>query len=209
MDVSTIKLYQGHLGLSGCPGWPVARGGSDPEAVAVRIRDWPFRAVVSLMEAAEFRALGIDTLPPALSDHLPLWLHLPIRDGDVPGPRWLERWPLARLVIAGVLLEGDNVLVHCLAGHGRTGLVAALCLIDSGRYRGQEAIDEVRSAHSINAVESMEQEGFVAAYRPEPPLDAAAVRSGFDDLAAATGFELRRADGSLDDSAARALLGSR
>lgn len=185
IGINDLPVHSGRLGMCPCPGWPqsVSRLAElDREVEA--IRRWPATAVVSLMETTEFQRLGLSELPRHFAEKMPLWLHLPIRDRDVPGVAWVNRWRLARLVIAQILLEGGNVLIHCLGGLGRTGTVAALCLIDAGRHEGQEAINEIRLAHSIHAVETSEQQRFVRNYRPQPILTETSVRSDLERIAA-------------------------
>lgn len=183
--INHLAVHDGHLGMCSCPGWPQSPGRPlDLAGTVEAIRRWPVTAVVSLMEMPEFQRLGLSELPERFREKMPLWLHLPIRDRDVPGPAWLDRWRLARLVIAKILLEGDNVVIHCLGGLGRTGTVAALCLIDAGRCEGQDAINEVRLAHSIHAVETSQQQRFVRAYRPQPVLTETSVRPELERIAA-------------------------
>lgn len=171
IEIDHLGLYNARLGVCPCPAWPAAFARpADLTGAVDAVRRWPATAVVSLMEGHEFERLGLGELPGLLRRRIPLWMHLPIRDGDIPGPAWLERWRLARLVIAGMLIEGHDVAVHCLAGVGRTGLVASLCLIDAGACRGFEAIERVRRAHTIHAVETLEQQAFVEAYRPDSIL---------------------------------------
>ncbi|MDT8450490.1 MAG: hypothetical protein RQ847_10020 [Wenzhouxiangellaceae bacterium] len=191
-----------------CPAWPaVFARPTDLTGAVDALRRWPAGAVVSLMEAHEFERLGLGELPGLLRERTPLWLHLPIRDGDIPGPAWLERWRLARLVIAGLLAEGDNVAVHCLAGVGRTGLVASLCLIDAGARRGFEAIERVRRAHTVHAVETPEQQNFVEAYRPESILTEHDVHAELAQVAAEFGAtEIVDGTGRIDKAVAATAL---
>lgn len=183
--INHLALHSGRLGLCSCPGWPRPPGRQQGLADTVEaVRRWPATAVVSLMELPEFQRLGLSELPERFREQMPLWLHLPIRDRDVPGPAWLERWRLARLAIAKILLEGGNVVIHCLGGLGRTGTVTALCLIDAGRCEGQDAINEVRLVHSIHAVETSQQQRFVRDYRPQPILTETSVRSELERIAA-------------------------
>lgn len=206
--INHLAVHRGHLGMCSCPGWPRLPGQlRDLAGTVEAVRRWPATAVVSLMELPEFQRLGLSELPERFREQIPLWLHLPIRDRDVPGPDWLDRWRLARLAIAKILLEGDNIVIHCLGGLGRTGTVAALCLIDAGRCEGQDAINEVRLAHSIDAVETSEQQRFVRDYRPQPILTETSVRSELERMAAELEMRpLLTAAGRLDLDNARIAL---
>jgi protein tyrosine phosphatase domain-containing protein 1 len=46
--------------------------------------------------------------------------------------------------MASEMNDGGRVLVHCHAGHGRTGLLIACSLVYSARYSAAEAITLVR-----------------------------------------------------------------
>jgi protein-tyrosine phosphatase/nicotinamidase-related amidase/thiamine kinase-like enzyme len=59
-----------------------------------------------------------------------------------------------------VLEEGGNIMLHCVGGLGRSGLVAACYLVLKG-MDAQSAIGEVRKARSPRAIESKVQEEFV------------------------------------------------
>ena len=64
---------------------------------------------------------------------------------------------------------GESLVIHCAAGHGRTGMVATLLLARMGLPLG-DAIERIRRAGS--APDTMEQRGFlgkrVAAWPPAP-----------------------------------------
>jgi protein-tyrosine phosphatase len=56
-----------------------------------------------------------------------------------------------------------NVAVACMGGVGRTGTVAACALVQAGRS-APEAIGIVRQVRHPSAVETVDQERFVAAF---------------------------------------------
>ena len=58
------------------------------------------------------------------------------------------------------LQDGGNIMLHCVGGLGRSGLVAACYLISKG-HSAEMAISEVRRARSPRAIESTVQEEFV------------------------------------------------
>lgn len=199
-DINYLTLHNARLGLSPCPGLPLALHQPPELAAAVEtIRRWPATAVVSLMETREFERLGLSELPLLFQERIPVWMHLPIRDGDIPGPGCRKRWRLARLVIARLLLDGEDVVVHCLGGLGRTGTIAALCLMDAGICDGPEAIGRIRRAHNVHAVENDEQVAFVESYRPRPMLTRKTVDAELKRECEQPGVpELLTGDGRLD-----------
>lgn len=82
--------------------------------------------------------------------------------GDRSTPDSLEE--LGRLVgrILAAMREGRTVVLHCWAGLGRTGLVAASCLTARG-FGAEAAIAAVRRQRR-QAIENTDQEECVAAF---------------------------------------------
>lgn len=207
--ITPIRLHNGTLGLCGCPGGRgVFLGRPAPDSGLDALAQWPAGTVVTLMESRELEMLGLESLPVRFPERFPLWLHLPIRDGDIPGHRWMEQWQFARLVIAALLSEGDSVAMHCLAGVGRTGTVAAMCLVDAGFGNGRKAIDHVRAVHNVHAAETPEQEAFVEQYRPASTLSTDTVHQQLAEFVERAGLDpILDDNGQLDRFRAASLLG--
>jgi atypical dual specificity phosphatase len=83
-------------------------------------------------------------------------LHFPIPDMGFPTPRVAER------ICAQILtrMEEGAVLLHCRAGLGRTGTVAACCLVALGEQPGR-ALERVRCVNP-RYVQTRAQEQFIA-----------------------------------------------
>jgi len=65
--------------------------------------------------------------------------------------------------VARRLKQGDTVVIHCLAGIGRTGMTAAACLVALGAPASR-AIELVRALPSrLRRIETREQERIVEA----------------------------------------------
>ena len=86
--------------------------------------------------------------------------HLPIPDQSVPT---LGEARALTAEIRAWQLDGENVVLHCMGGLGRSGLLAACLLVDGG-LSADAAIREVREARDPRAVETQVQEEFVARY---------------------------------------------
>ena len=128
---------------------------------------WGARIVVTAIGAAEMEQLGVAALPRAVSDSGAAWIHLPIPDFGTPDAATLQGWRDQSPRLVACLAAGGNVLIHCAAGFGRTGMLAAMLLIDLG-VPPPEAIDRVRAARP-GSIETREQEAFVRAYgQPQP-----------------------------------------
>jgi protein-tyrosine phosphatase len=155
----------GRLGLTCAPGaWAAGLvpdgGGRLEEDLRAMVEVHGASALVSLLEDAEMaQRLAPDFRDRARRAGLEL-IWFPIPDGWVP-------WSIqatAELVESLVrrLRSGSTVVVHCLAGLGRTGTVAACLLVACGRSTA-EAIHAVRSARP-GSIQNPAQEAFVAAF---------------------------------------------
>jgi protein-tyrosine phosphatase len=87
-------------------------------------------------------------------------LELPIADQGAPSAPEMRALSLD---LVGRLRAGETVVVHCLGGLGRSGLVAACVLADLGAG-ADGSVARVRDARGPRAIESAEQESFVRAY---------------------------------------------
>jgi len=111
------------------------------------------RAVISLTERNPFAA----GTPEGITH-----LHLPVPDMTSPTKSQLMR---AAWFIRKRLDEDKPVLVHCLAGYGRTGTVLACYLVSEG-WDAEDAMREVRSVRP-GSIETLGQEATVRAFRPD------------------------------------------
>jgi ADP-ribosyl-[dinitrogen reductase] hydrolase len=163
----------GLLGLTLCPGKkdPPRNWDRDLQLDLLRIRDWGASTIVTLIEAHEFRLLQVEALGEEVVRHGMDWLHLPIRDVDVPDARFERAWEAAGPALHGRIDAGERVLIHCRGGLGRSGLVAALILVERG-WEPRAAIRRIREARP-NAIETPEQEDYVVrAAGKQPPGNA-------------------------------------
>ena len=123
------------------------------------VRTWKPDLVLSLLEEHEYAGLGIPQFrETAIRAGVP-WEFAPIPDGGVPGPEFDLAWRAIAPRVANILREGGRVLIHCRAGLGRTGLVAASILVDFGAS-AQETLDAVRAARA-KTIETTEQERYI------------------------------------------------
>jgi hypothetical protein len=154
----------GSIGMTLCPGrkGTSVEGGRwnrDLELDLEGVRAWKPDLVLSLLEEHEYAGLGIPHFRDAVNSASLPWEFAPIPDGGVPGPEFDLAWRTIAPRVANILRESGRVLIHCRAGLGRTGLVAACILVDFGAS-AQEAIDVVRAART-NTIETSEQENYV------------------------------------------------
>lgn len=87
------------------------------------------------------------------------FLHLPIPDFGVPDAEFEAGWEAARLVSRSA--AGETVAIHCRAGLGRTGTIAARLLIEAAGLDAAAAIARIRRDHTPEAVETAAQEAWL------------------------------------------------
>ncbi len=165
--IATLPLTSGSLGLAHCPG--TDQGGKhagEPRLASdiAAARAWKAGLVVSLLASAELEALGIRGLGQAVRDAGMEWRHLPIHDFGTPDAAAMQQWQTLAPLIQGMLDIGEQVLLHCRAGLGRSGTMAALILIERG-MSPEAAITTVRSVRP-GAIETAAQEQWLRQQRP-------------------------------------------
>lgn len=115
--------------------------------------------LVSLLTDEELEELGIGDLDHGVAIHGIEHHRLRVRDGGVPPPSELPAVLRLLDLLRERLLQGRTVVVHCRAGQGRSGMLAAL-LVASLWELPAEAIVRVRRAQP-RAVETVQQEHYV------------------------------------------------
>ena len=157
----------GVIGLTFCPGKVQSDAMSGPWARDLQkdiqvIRNWGATALVNLLEVHEIRQLQVSGLGTMAAESMK-YFHLPIRDGDVPGPEFEQAWASAGAQLRQRLRGGEKILIHCKGGLGRTGLVAARLLVELG-LDPEDAVRRVRRARP-GSIETMAQEDYVRKQR--------------------------------------------
>jgi len=99
--------------------------------------------------ATAYRRQGID------------WLMVPIPDMTAPTPD-LDIALDEALAAVGRVLRDAGVAIHCMAGLGRTGTIAARFAMDRGLPASQ-AITLIRQQHDRGAIETRAQEDYLNA----------------------------------------------
>lgn len=118
--------------------------------------------VITLNESHEFARLGVPGFEQALAESGLPWRHIPIPDGGVPDRTFERAWAKAGREARDALRAGKLVVIHCRAGLGRTGTIAARLLAELGTPQ-LAAIEAVRTARGPHAVETRDQERYVLA----------------------------------------------
>lgn len=149
----------GRIGLTACPGVAAVIPGHNRVGVLdtdlAAIVAWRARALVTLVEPFELTLLGVEDLGARAMAQGLAWWHLPVMDGTAPGTAFESLWAKAGPALHRHLDAGERVVVHCHAGMGRSGAVAARLLVERG-MSPEQAIVTVRRARP-GAIENDEQ----------------------------------------------------
>jgi protein-tyrosine phosphatase len=110
--------------------------------------------VVSLLEPGESRALGLDTEAELVADAGMSFVSFPVMDMGLPAS--VEEFAGLSLRLYRQVESGVNTLIHCRAGIGRSGLLAAAVLLHGGNKVAQ-AFEQVTRARGRRVPETLEQ----------------------------------------------------
>jgi protein-tyrosine phosphatase len=155
----------GRLGMTFAPGmWAGSVGGRWERDLAADMRaleeEHEANVLVSLMEKHEYRGYQIPELLEKDTIGGIEILRFAIKDMGVPQEAESERFQTFVKYVVQRLEQGQNVVVHCRGGLGRTGTLAACVLVALGQHTAREAINAVRAARK-GTVQTREQEDFV------------------------------------------------
>ena len=166
LRIAKINLNpdSGKLGISICPGIKdgtslVNRLERDLTEDVKTISSWNAKAVLTLMEKKELERFGVANLGEVIAQHRIDWYHLPIQDMSIPDKRIEENWSVISEGLRLIIKSGGNILIHCRGGLGRSGMIAALILVELG-WSPEAAIQKVREVRP-GAIETRDQERFV------------------------------------------------
>ncbi|WP_430465232.1 protein-tyrosine phosphatase family protein [Tabrizicola sp.] len=146
MQVAEIEVPGGALGLCPMPGRTGDYAGDLAAVLA-----WRPGLVVTLAETGELAARGAAGLPADLAAAGVDWLHLPIPDFGTPPAALRRDWP----AMSARLRASPRVLVHCMGGCGRSGMIALRLMIEAGEPP-EPALTRLRAARPC-AVETKAQ----------------------------------------------------
>jgi ADP-ribosyl-[dinitrogen reductase] hydrolase len=148
------------LGLTHCPGrCGGAYGQRDLGADLREIEASGADLLLTLVEAHEFARLGVPEFAREASRRSFTWHHIPIPDFGTPTDATWAAWAGAKADVRQTLARGGRVLLHCAAGLGRTGSIAAKLLSELG-LTPDEAIQLVRQKRP-GTIETAVQMNFV------------------------------------------------
>ena len=148
----------GRLGLTWLPGRKDAGRVLQDDIAALKAQATD--AVICLLSAEEFTRYGVEDLLPSYRNSGLDVFALPIFDQRIPQHAEMQQ---VQAWLLQLIQHGRSVVVHCVGGLGRAGTVAA-CWLRTRGMPAAEAIELVRTVRSRRAVETVEQERFIAQY---------------------------------------------
>lgn len=147
MQIATLPVGRGLLGLCPLPG----RDGDFAADLAVLTAFGP-DAVLSLVQIHEYARHGAPGLMAELARRKIAQIAFPIRDFGTPAS---ALWPPVSQRLHDLLNAGNRIVIHCLGGCGRSGMIALRLMIESGEDP-QAAVIRLRAARPC-AVETTAQ----------------------------------------------------
>lgn len=170
VDFVQHSKSSGRIGMTICPGKKGLGlyGGQWDRDLLVdlqQIESWGSNTLITLMESKEFDLLGIENFESTLIDSSFEWYHLPIKDMHAPDMAFEAQWGKCKEDLFSILAKGDDIVIHCRGGLGRTGLLAARMLVELGEAPA-DAIAKVRSARE-RSIETYAQEQYILNLRKE------------------------------------------
>ena len=166
IDEVGVPGYEGRIGMTMLPGRCSTESlygniwHRDLETDLTAIRALDPALLISLNESHEFARLGVPDFERTLSTSGLAWRHLPIRDAGVPDVAFERAWLVVGAEARALLRAGELVIIHCRAGLGRTGMIAARLLVELGDTP-REAIAAIRQARP-HTIETPEQLSYVS-----------------------------------------------
>ena len=149
-DIYTVaKIGQGFLAVMAKP---VAGEWIADEFLG--IARFGIHCLVSLLEQHEIRELGLSSASALCESNGIAYLHFPIKDRGIPTSSSKACDVIED--IHGRISQGQNTVIHCRAGIGRTGLLAASVLVRDG-HSAHAAFGMVSKARGIQVPDTTEQ----------------------------------------------------
>lgn len=95
------------------------------------------QAVVTMMTTPELEKNQAGGLPALCAELEMGWFHLPVEDGCAPEAPFALAFVTHKPTLLNLIESGATIVIHCHGGSGRTGLMAAILMLELG-YKAAE-----------------------------------------------------------------------
>ena len=148
------------IGISHCPGKLSGKIGSSMQLHSdlKSLKKQKVHCIVTLADDSEIVDLGIKNFSDSISKFNFRHYREIIKDRSIPSVDQSDNIKALLKNIRNQISLEKNVLVHCNAGLGRSGLIAALLVKTIGVF--PDSISHIRR-YRPGAIETKEQEGFI------------------------------------------------
>jgi protein-tyrosine phosphatase len=89
-------------------------------------------AMITLLHDTELHALSVESLSAEAEKADISWYQLPIEDDAEPSLAFEQAWNTHKTALFDLVKQNQTVAIHCRGGSGRTGLMAAVLLLELG-----------------------------------------------------------------------------
>lgn len=135
-----LEKNNAELILMPCPGTKEV----DLDSAITQLKGQSVDAILSVLSAEEMAQLEVESLPELCQQQGIQWFNLAIGNHQLPGDKDISDWQQYKSRITHVIDQGGKVAVHCKGGTTRTGLGAAMVLLELG-WTPEQAISTVKS----------------------------------------------------------------
>ena len=150
-----VDNAKGQLVLTPCPGTK----GVSLDASLQQLKQQGVKAIVTALSQAELESKGVGLLGEKAQELDIKWFSLPIDDDAVPDEHFATQWQAISSQLHQIIENQDNVMLHCMGGSGRTGLLAAHLLLEYG-WNIDTIIEQVQALRP-NAFTHADQQHYV------------------------------------------------
>jgi protein-tyrosine phosphatase len=124
----TITVLQGaQFIFTPCPGTKQ----DDLKSSVATLKNAGTNAVISVLSNTELGMLGVTELGDEIQQQGMAWYQLPIEDDCAPQTPFFDAFEVVKEELQARLQVGETIAIHCRGGSGRTGLMAAILLLEA------------------------------------------------------------------------------
>ena len=111
-----------------CPG---TKDTSVSEALET-LKEAGAKNIITVLSDDEIESLSVSSLERDTAAKNIAWYQLPIEDDCEPAESFKGAWELAKNDLLALIEHKETIAIHCRGGSGRTGLMAAILLLETG-----------------------------------------------------------------------------